>query len=250
MTQPDVIPVMLVLLFTSVAVAGVTMFWLVVSWKRKAALGLTPWRKARGHDQIHDHPFRYPRRPEAWLAIHKRTLAEVQTALSLDGVRPAVWDEDPNDERTLFIMPPVEGWTFVFGRGLPDPAADVDACFRFLTGLSRQLGQVQFFCADTALNHHAWARLQGGHVVRAYAWAGGTVWNQGVATPAELELGLKCFDYTDGVSRSKWGLTDLLLANVEKVPLLAARWSLDPADIDDQTFARAHGIAGRPSRRY
>jgi hypothetical protein len=253
MTAPDVIPVMLVLLFSFVTLAGVSMFWLVVWWKRRDGLNSTSARKAVAPGNslnLPDHSFRYPRRPEAWLAIHKRTLAEVQAALSLDGVRPAVWEEDADDDRTLFIMPPINGWTFVFGKGLPNPADDVDTCFRFLTCLSRQLGQVQFFCADATLSHHAWARLQSGKVLRAYAWADGTVWNQGERTPAEKELDLKCFDYTDGVSKSKWGLTDLLLSNVEKVSSLAARWSLDPAEIDDRTFAQAHGIAGRPSRRY
>jgi hypothetical protein len=37
---------------------------------------------------------------------------------------------------------------------------------------------------------------------------------------------------------------------VEKVPLLAARWSFDPATIDGRILAQAHGIAGKPSRLY
>ena len=73
---------------------------------------------------------------------------------------------------------------------MPDPAVDVDACFRFVVDLSRKLGQVQFFSASRILHHHAWVRVEGGRVVRAYAWAGETLWSQGLRTPAEKELGM------------------------------------------------------------
>jgi hypothetical protein len=37
---------------------------------------------------------------------------------------------------------------------------------------------------------------------------------------------------------------------VEKVPILAARWSLDPAKIDDRRLETECGLAGEPSRLY
>jgi hypothetical protein len=43
---------------------------------------------------------------------------------------------------------------------------------------------------------------------------------------------------------------DAIAANVERVPLLAARWSLDPAAIDEVFLERERGIAGEPPRRY
>jgi hypothetical protein len=39
-------------------------------------------------------------------------------------------------------------------------------------------------------------------------------------------------------------------ANVDRVPLLAARWSLDPAAIDERLLSREYGLAGEPSRAY
>jgi hypothetical protein len=126
----------------------------------------------------------------------------------------------------------------------------VDACFRFLLDLSRKLGQVQFFGANRVLGHHAWVRVEAGRVVRAYAWAGRTVWNQGIKTRAELELGLKCFHYFEGPERSIFNHSDVVFSNAEKVPLLAARWSFDPAAVDERTFERACGIAGEPPRFY
>ena len=58
-----------------------------------------------------------------------------------------------------------------------------------------KLGHVQFFKANRVLGHHAWVRLENGQVMRGYAWAGKTLWNQGMTTRAETEFGLKCFQY-------------------------------------------------------
>ena len=86
--------------------------------------------------------------------------------------------------------------------------------------------------------------LSGG-VTRAYAWAGETVWTQGVKTLPEIELGLKCFGYGENPASN-----ESAEVNIRKVPLLAARWSLDPAGIDERLFDHAHGIAGEPTRLY
>jgi len=189
-------------------------------------------------------------RPGCWLAIRTRNRSAVQAALGLRNPRPCLWSEGLSGERNLFIAPQVNGWTLVFGAGLPDPGDDVDAAFRFLRGLSRKLGHVQFFQADPLLQHHAWVLTESGRVVRAYAWAGATIWNQGVKTTAEISLGVKCFGYGETPVASDWTVADFLVANVEKVPLLARRWSLDPSEIDLRTLASAHGIAGQRSRRY
>lgn len=153
------------------------------------------------------------------------------------------------DEK-LFVAPPVKGWVLVIGSGLPDPSDDVDACFRFVLRLSRKLGQVQFFSASRVLHHHAWVRADGGRVVRAYAWAGKTLWQQGERTAAERELGLTCFDYTELCEGASFGQSGAIDQNVDKVPLLAARWSLDPARIDRRFLEREGGVAGEPSLRF
>jgi hypothetical protein len=155
-----------------------------------------------------------------------------------------------NCENRLFIAPPIRGWVLVTGSGVPDPADDVDRCFRFLRELGRKVGHVQFFHADRVLQHHAWARIDCGRVLRAYAWAGATLWNQGARSTTEAELGLKCFNYGEDLPPAKWGVSELLAANVEKVPLLAERWSLDPAELEVRMLSHACGIAGRPSVRY
>jgi len=189
-------------------------------------------------------------RPACWLAIRTGSVHAVQSALRLHNARPCSWVDGLASEQKLFIAPPVRGWVLVIGAGLPDPADDVDICFRFLLQLSRQLGHVQLFSANRALSHHAWVRVQNGRVVRAYAWAGQTLWDQGVKTLAELELKMACFRYLETPPRPFFGQPDVLARNTDKVPRLAARWSLDPAAVDERLFEHASGLAGEPPRLY
>jgi hypothetical protein len=190
------------------------------------------------------------RPPSSWLAVKSRNLIAVQFALGLRHVKPCSWIEGLAGGQTLFLAPPVKGWVLVLGSALPDPGEDIDQLFRFLLNLSRRVGQVQFFTADRVLHHHAWVRAEGGRVCRAYAWAGATLWQQGLRTTAENELGLQCFEYLEAADCHEFGVSDALAANVERVPLLAAKWSLDPAALDERFLAEACGVAGEPSPAY
>jgi hypothetical protein len=168
-------------------------------------------------------------RPATWLAVRSLGAGTVRAALA--------------DKNKFSISPRVNGWVIVTGSGLPNPAEDVDGCFRFLTAVSRKLGHVQFFHMEKFSAHHAWARMDDGCVTRAYAWAGETIWNQGAKTLAENGLGMKCFGYGEDSEAGFWTTCENAAANLEKIPLLAARWSLDP-----EILHRADGIAGESSR--
>jgi hypothetical protein len=189
-------------------------------------------------------PFEQPCR---WLAVRSRDLGAVQRALGLVHPTPCSWEEGLNeaDEHKLFVSPPVNGWILVVGAGLPDPGDDVDKCHCFLMNLSRKLGHVQYFGFNRALNHHAWAIIERGFVIRAYAWAGRTLWNQGPRTAAEKDAGMVCFDYaadpSDYALRENWTL------NTEKVGRLAGWWSVDPLTIAEKTWQARQGIVGNLS---
>lgn len=176
----------------------------------------------------------FPQRPSTWLAIRSATPERVRDALGLSRFAPCSWAEGMMGEHEFFISPRVNGWVIVTGLAIPTPDNDVDECFRFLVSLSRKLGHVQFFHAQKFQHHHAWARLDDGYVTRAYAWADGTVWNQGSKTLPEAELGLKCFDYGEPCPHN------VAARNTEKVSRLAARWNFDPAAVDERTV----GLAG------
>lgn len=188
--------------------------------------------------------------PARWLAIKSGNPHLVQAALGLANPMPCSWEEGLTaaHEHKLFIAPPVNGWILVMGSNLPEPGDDVDKCYRFLLDLSRKLGHVQYFSVNHAVNHHAWVQAEEGVVLRAYAWCGRTLWNQGRPTRAELDLGLKCYGYGDGEDRIEFGRVDPAAMNTERVPLLASRWSLDPTAIDARMLREHQGIAGKLSR--
>jgi len=240
----DLIPITLLLLLAGAFVTGALVVVFAVRWQRMhRALDRLPGEASLRFEKPAIAAALAPR-PSSWLAIRSRSLQAVESALGLHNPKPCTWSESLAGDQKLFIAPPWNGWILVIGSGLPDPADDVDLCFRFLLDLSHKLGQVQFFNANLALGHHAWAQLNSGRVIRAYAWAGQTLWNQGIKTPSELQLGMKCFAYCERPSILPAGFSEIIVANTEKVPLLAAHWSLDPAGIDEQLLEQASGIAG------
>lgn len=209
----------------------------------RQCLPLAPWA---GYESFRPEIFDSPCR---WIAVRTTEPRAVQKALRLANPTICTWAEGLAEarDRRLFITPPIGEWVLVVGSSLPDPAEDVDACFHLLTRLSRELGLVQFFCLNRAVGHHAWARLDAGEVLRAYAWAGQVVWHQGAPSPAELGLDLRCFEYLETVEPS-WGQThDPILQNLDRLPMLAARWSVDPTSLDGRHFVTGRGIVGELS---
>lgn len=249
MNAQDLIPVLLLTLLSLAVVAGAASILCVMHWRRKHASSHSP--TLFNHESVVelDAPA-FSQRPTAWVAVRSRNLAAVQSALGLSNPRPCTCVQGLTGDQTLFITPPIQGWILITGSRLPDPADDVDACFRFLVDLSRKLGHVQFFSASSALNHHAWVRAESGRVIRAYAWAGRTLWNQGVRTQAEIDLGLRCLHYFENPGSGLFHSSDFLVVNTERVPLLAAAWSIDPATIDEHTLEETSGITGEPPRLY
>ena len=227
-------------------VFGLIVFGLIVLHRRMRVMAEPPQRKTI----VPSFKSMMPPRPAVWLAVRASDPKAVQAAMGLNRSMPCSWSEGMTGARGFFIGPPVNGWIIVTGSGLPNPSCDVDECFRFLTALSRKVGQVQFFQADRVLHHHAWARAEDGVVTRAYAWAGETIWNQGAKTPAEAGLSMKCFGYGEDPNADLWAAVEWTAANVGKVPLLATRWSLDPARINARALNHANGIAGESSRVY
>jgi hypothetical protein len=193
-----------------------------------------------GIDGFRTSPFEQPAR---WLAVKANNPAVVQSALHLNRPTSCSWEEglaEAHDDK-LFISPAVSGWVLVVGSGLPEPAEDIDFCYRFLAELSRQLGHVQFFSVSRVVNYHCWAMVERGHIYRAYAWAGETLWAQGPVTAAERELGLVCFGY--GTEQNPFAIRDVLTANSDNINQLAARWSVDPCAFSP-SMMNGRGIVG------
>jgi hypothetical protein len=239
-----------------VIVMGGLMVFLVFQWRHRQNLppGVDPDDELDHFPPLptRDLPQFALKRANSWLAIKSGSVHAVQSALALHDTKPCSWAEglSGDGEQCLFVSPPVAGWILVIGPALPDPADDVDACYRFLADLSRKLGHVQYFHSNCILNHHAWVRAESGRMVRAYAWAGKTLWNQGPPTPAEHLLNVKCYDYCEIPEPANCVPAEPVVTNSEKVHLLAARWSLDPGDIGWRGIGRERGVIGQTSGRF
>ena len=248
----DLVASLLILIFGMALGMGLICLLLAFHFLRTGQFGLgqrpllqgTPRRGWRPQVGLAGAPCR-------WLAVRTADMHGVQTALRLHNPSPCSWEEGLSvvHEQKLFISPPIDGWVLVWGANLPDPSDDIDRCFHFMVHLSRKVGQVQFYSFNRLVNHHAWAMADQGRIVRAYAWAGRTLWNQGPMTQAERDLGLTCYDYADTVDRSHFATGSRAALNTERVPQLAARWSVDPMAINGRVLRESQGIAGRLLRR-
>ena len=184
--------------------------------------------------------------PHQWLAIQGVTPEALVNALKLQNLNECTWTDGlaSTGQERVFISPRIGNWTLVMGDGLPDPANDVDTTFRFLARLSRELGHVQYFSANRALGFHAWAKLYQGEVVRAFAWAGQTIWNQGQMSSAELKLGATCHQYLEDENLSWQEQQEISADNIDLIPALSARWSIDPSAIDARKISPYPGLTG------
>lgn len=238
MQPTEYIPLMTLMALNSAAIIiGV----LILGWM--VAVNRRTRREQRSFAEAFSFlPFRpdTPPRPACWLAVRSVSTEAVKMALGLNRAAPCSWIEGLAGSHEFFISPRVRGgWVIVTGLGLPTPSEDVDATFLFLTELSRKLGHVQFFYAEKFSRHHGWARLDDGWVTRGYAWTGETVWNQGSPTLPETATGLKMFSYAEPTATLLDAET-----NLDKVPQLAARWSLDPAEVKLDSTRQSIGLAG------
>jgi hypothetical protein len=204
----------------------------------RAGGGSFPWGTESAHRPVH------------WLALRSSNPMAVQAALGIGHPRPCPWTEGITGKHEFFVSLPVEGWIIVAGSGLPHPGQDVDNCFHFLVRLSRELGHIQFFMVDPVLHHHAWVRVENGIVIRAYVWVNETVWNQGPKSLAEIELNMESPGYGENPEMDDGTMEKSAAANADKVPALAARWSLDPAAIDGNWQVPSAGTVGKSLRFY
>ena len=244
----DLIAWLLIGLLSLVLVLGAVSIFLVLQLRRSIRFQ-KPKPVSRAIRSQAASPLKFnpqPREPlDRWLAIKFQSPQAVQAALDLRRPAPCSWEQGLADAREdlLFISPPIQGWIIVFGPGLPDPTDDVDFIFRFVMDLSQTFGQVQYFSASRVLKSHAWVMVDRATVMRGYAWAGTTLWNQGAMSAAERELGLQCFDYGEQPTTSIPS-ERLHRANVEKISQLARRWSVDPRSLDKRAIPANPGIAG------
>ncbi|MGB1053019.1 MAG: hypothetical protein ACPG4V_04475 [Limisphaerales bacterium] len=185
--------------------------------------------------------------PRRWMAIRANHPEAIRRALGLVNPETCHWKEGLQRaaERHLFVSPPIRGWVLVFGRDVPVPFDDIDGFYARMRDIGLALGEVQYFCMDPVHQSHAWMRLVGDKVVRAYAWADQTLWQEGPFSAAEACLGMVCYDYAeDQPMFASHEIDPILDHNLSQIHGLAARWSLDPMSVRPSDLAAECGWSG------
>ena len=189
-----------------------------------------------------------------WLVVGSTNVDIVRNALGLHNSTRCSWGEGfaRQSEHSLFISAAFQGWTLVAGRGLPNPLDDPDACFHFMTRISKEFNEAQFFCRHRAVGYHGWVRAKRGRISRAYCWGGETLWNQGTLSEAEKRVGMKCLGYGQSQDESASWAEEHPLGNTDRVPQLAAEWSFDPGSVEAEKLWASGCIMGEliPSRSH
>lgn len=192
----------------------------------------------------------------AWLAIRTRATENVIEALELTGTFPANWDNgvgtvyaDECSDATVFVSPPLNGWTFVVGLALPQPLgkAFVDKTTPLLLSLGKEFIEVQYYLAYPDLDAFAWARVVNGRLVRAYATNDlGVIWNKGKQSKEEKTLGIKLYEVR-GVTRKEGDAAgELVLYPTEQhIMSLAGKWGINPTEIEGLVAVPGLGTLGK-----
>lgn len=190
--------------------------------------------------------------PRSWIAVHSTQPQDIETALGLKNLTRCQWDADycslADSERELFIAPPIDGWTLIFGAGLNRFGIDPSLAFHYFRELSQKLGTIQFFHANPAVMNHCWLHASGGDIQRAYCWNGQASWNQGPVTRGEKELHMRLYDYGCGPEPTSQHIynsaQDHLTLNLDKIYMLAGFWSINPLTVDISHWEKQEGLRG------
>lgn len=184
----------------------------------------------------HAIPFGYK---TIWLAIRSEDPRAVVDALG-GSSHPVTWRDGLAEGKHLFVTPTIDGWVLVTGDLEAADTPDVNSRLALSKALSTRLEtEVQYFGTHRIVEWHAWARIVGGEVVRAYGYVGEsseTLFDIGEATKGERELRSTFFDERSPEAQQSgyWERTDLRYPDERDVTKLAGRWSIDPTTLGER----------------
>lgn len=175
----------------------------------------------------------------AWLAIRSTDTRHVARVVGLLELQAANWEtglEAAFRRQGVFVSPPVEGWIFVAGIQLPEPApaARLAAWEPWIRRVAQEFSQVQYFGNHRVTSFHAWARFVDGRETRIFSSADGEIYvDRG--SPAAAE--------------KPWTQEDdkCCLPDEEDVLRVAAEWGVSPMTLEDRDYPRGVGLLGKLS---
>lgn len=192
----------------------------------------------------------------AWIAVRSADRARIAEILGLTATVEANWDagigaiyDGELADNHIFISPPVKGYTFIVGVPLPLPVGRgfVDKLTPLLAKLGDEFKDVQYFASFPVIDFYAWARIDKGRILRAFAIGDeGVIWDRGRLTPEERALGLKLFEVR-GIRGRKGDTGEAIILHPTEGQVLrmACGWSVDPSRLERITEAPATGLVAR-----
>jgi hypothetical protein len=187
-----------------------------------------------------------------WFAIKSVHYAELIKTLNLSNVRPCNWNIgiEKAYENSVFITPPINGWTIACGRGLPhgDNKEGIEFVKNILQKLSKEYGEAQFFCTQRVTEYHCWIKAVEGNIKRVYSYlgeAGENVLIEGDATEFEKTLHLVNTLSDDAKEKNYFEREDVNLPDEETVMKIAENWSINPSTLESRNdIIPALGLLG------
>lgn len=173
-----------------------------------------------------------------WLAIRSEDSEKILACLpSEHELRRINWDKGLGyayrHRSNVFVSPPVQGWTFIVGWGIPEFSDVRRAAFDdFTAPFLQTFADVQYYGSYRVVDYVAWGRAEGGTWQRLFAYCPNTdlLYSEGAQTDTEQALGLIDIRSLDELLASSEEDHDHWLESLdEETPLrLAGKWSIDP----------------------
>jgi hypothetical protein len=187
-----------------------------------------------------------------WFAIKSVHMEELIKILNLTDIRPCNWNIgiEKAYENSVFITPPVNGWTIACGLGLPhgDSKKEIEYLKSILQKLSRDYGEAQFFCTNRIVEYHCWMKAVEGNIKRVYTYLGEANENiliEGEATDFEKTLHLVDTFSEDAKEKNYFEREDIALPDEEIVMKIAENWSINPSTLESRNdLMPALGLLG------
>lgn len=185
----------------------------------------------------------------AWLAI-PGSADEIFACLGAQEINEANWrtgiDLAYTNQGYVFVSPPIQGWTFVIGRGLwnrTDIYGDksrLNEVLSFFEQFSSKIKNFCYFHTDRISETHAWVRYCDGRLKRAFYFSDGEIaYQAGVMSEEEEDLSMFEVGEDEGET--------YVFVDEADVHTLAAQWSLSPLDLVDMACEPSTGFVCKVS---
>jgi hypothetical protein len=202
-----------------------------------------------------------------WLTIRSTDRDAVVQALRLVDSREVTWKTGIEAVyrdfcklfgrfSTVFVSPPVNGWTFVVGDWTMGTGEEqgVRAIQQIVSQVSAEFGEAQAFATYRVMEYHHWMLARDGRLLRSFAYlgeSGEVLADSGEPTPVELSFRWYPFSQDDnGEGDEEQDTEEDLFPDEEAVMKVAGAWSINPQVLETLPVSSLRGVLARaPSLR-